>query len=64
MIKFKHVISQKWIYYNLQDYKDIFMSGGLNNPNDPFLRGVSCLTGWPRHLLANDPKRATLAFYK
>ncbi|XP_013412839.1 uncharacterized protein LOC106175407 isoform X1 [Lingula anatina] len=47
-----------------KDFVEIFQSGGLKDVNDPFFQSVSCLQGWPLHLLANNPKKAVLRFFK
>ncbi|CAD5115174.1 DgyrCDS4171 [Dimorphilus gyrociliatus] len=46
------------------DYVDIFMSGGLKDPGDPFLKTVPCLRGWPLHLLNDNSEKCFQTFYK
>lgn len=40
------------------------MSGGLRDPNDPFLKTVPCLRGWPLHLLNDNSEKCFQTFYK
>ncbi|ELU00748.1 hypothetical protein CAPTEDRAFT_202142 [Capitella teleta] len=47
-----------------QDFLDIFLSGGLNNPNDPFLNTIPCLAEWPLEKLCNNPGKAMQCFFK
>lgn len=37
------------LYFMFQDFVDIFMSGGLRDPNDPFLRYILIQTGHCGH---------------
>ncbi|XP_033746536.1 uncharacterized protein LOC117331767 [Pecten maximus] len=46
------------------DFVDIFMSGGLRDPNDPFLRSIPFLEDWPMEKLAEHPKKAILSYFK
>ncbi|OWF34659.1 uncharacterized protein LOC110443900 [Mizuhopecten yessoensis] len=46
------------------DFVDIFMSGGLRDPNDPFLRDIPFLADWPIEKLAQHPKKAILSYFK
>ncbi|XP_069142333.1 uncharacterized protein [Argopecten irradians] len=46
------------------DFVDIFMSGGLRDPNDPFLRSIPFLEDWPIEKLAEHPKKAILSYFK
>ncbi|XP_060076881.1 uncharacterized protein LOC132556488 [Ylistrum balloti] len=46
------------------DFVDIFMSGGLQDPNDPFLRSIPFLEDWPIEKLAEHPKKAILSYFK
>ncbi|XP_052266404.1 uncharacterized protein LOC127868549 [Dreissena polymorpha] len=46
------------------DFVDIFMSGGMRDPNDAFLKSISFLDGWPRELLVNNPKRCIFSYFK
>ncbi|XP_045167047.1 uncharacterized protein LOC123530343 [Mercenaria mercenaria] len=46
------------------DFVDIFMSGGLRDPNDPFLKSINFLDGWPRDKLIDNPKRCIFSYFK
>ncbi|XP_063448953.1 uncharacterized protein LOC134728309 [Mytilus trossulus] len=46
------------------DFVDIFMSGGLRDPNDPFLRSLEFLKEWPVELLSDNPKKAIFSYFK
>ncbi|XP_052781786.1 uncharacterized protein LOC128218217 isoform X2 [Mya arenaria] len=51
-----------------QDYHRILMAGGVKNINDPdqeiFLRNLSCLSGWPLHLLPEHPSKSQFLYFK
>ncbi len=53
-----------WCAFSLQDYIDIFMSGVLGNPRDPFLKSVFCLQEWPIHLLKKRARNTIFAYFK
>nr|KAG5706415.1 hypothetical protein BaRGS_033176 [Batillaria attramentaria] len=46
------------------DFIEVFMSGGLKDPEDPFLSSLSCLDGWPKEKLAENPKKALYSYFK
>ncbi|XP_046353183.2 uncharacterized protein LOC124133039 isoform X3 [Haliotis rufescens] len=47
-----------------EDFVNIFMSGGLTSVTEVFLKGISCLDGWPQKLLHDSPKKAILNYFK
>lgn len=47
-----------------EDFIDIFMSGGLRNVNDPFIKSLKFLQEWPVEKLADNPKKAIFSFFK
>ncbi|KAL8560972.1 hypothetical protein ACOMHN_061186 [Nucella lapillus] len=46
------------------DFVEVFMSGGLSNPDDPFLNSLSYLDGWPKEKLSENPKKANYSYFK
>ncbi|XP_076468704.1 uncharacterized protein LOC143299406 isoform X2 [Babylonia areolata] len=46
------------------DFVEVFMSGGLSNPEDPFLNSLPYLDGWPKEKLAENPKKANYSYFK
>ncbi|XP_062613187.1 uncharacterized protein LOC134274962 [Saccostrea cucullata] len=47
-----------------EDFIDIFMSGGLRDVNDPFIKSLKFLEEWPVEKLADNPKKAIFSFFK
>ncbi|KAL4226239.1 hypothetical protein ACF0H5_014223 [Mactra antiquata] len=47
-----------------EDFVDIFMSGGLRDPDDPFLKSINFLDGWPRERLIDNPKKCIFSYFK
>ncbi|XP_064632533.1 uncharacterized protein LOC135490891 [Lineus longissimus] len=46
------------------DYNDIFLTGGLNDISDPFLKKSKYLDGWPLECLRNNTKKAMYSYFK
>ncbi|KAL3851624.1 hypothetical protein ACJMK2_015357 [Sinanodonta woodiana] len=46
------------------DFIDTFMSGGIRDRDDPFLRSISFMNGWPIEKLIENPKKFIFCFFK